>query len=218
MKLDPQTALSGKAALLLDFDGPVCSVFAGYPAPQIARELVATLRGVSPGLADVLTAETDPMEVLRIAAESLPRDRVEAVDAQLCAAETEAVETAEPTPGAAGLIDAARAAGLAVAIVSNNSAGPIAKYLKLHGLDGAVSATVGRPFGRPDRMKPDPFLLHEALGSLGAEPTRACFVGDSVTDIEAGTTAGVMTIGYANKPGKTERLRGAGADLVVDRL
>ncbi|MEU6858551.1 HAD-IA family hydrolase [Glycomyces sp. NPDC046736] len=164
----------------------------------------------------MLAPETDPMEVLRVAAGSLPGDQVEAVDAQLGVAEAEAVETAEPTPGAAALIDAARAAGLMVAIVSNNSAGPIAKYLKLHGLDGAISATVGRPFGRPERMKPDPHLLHAALQSLGIEPSQACFVGDSVTDIEAGRAAEVMTIGYANKPGKAERLQDAGADLVVD--
>jgi beta-phosphoglucomutase-like phosphatase (HAD superfamily) len=40
-------------------------------------------------------------------------------------------------------------------------------------------------------------------------------VGDSVTDIEAGLAADVWTIGYANKLGKDEAMRDAGADAVV---
>lgn len=216
MKLDSQVALADKSLLLLDFDGPVCSVFAGYPASQIAAELVANLRAISPHLAEVLAGEQDPMEVLRTAAGVLPREQVEGIDDQLGRAELKAVESAEPTAGMAELIATARNAGLSVAIVSNNSAAPIAKYLNDHSLDGAVDAVVGRPFGLPERMKPDPYLLAEALGTFSVDASRACFIGDSVTDIEAGRTAGVMTIGYANKPGKASRLGEAGADVVVD--
>jgi len=218
MKLDPASALSGKSVLLLDFDGPVCSVFAGYPAPQIAAELVASLRGYAPELADALGEESDPMEVLRVAAETLPDERVQGIDEQLSLAEAAAVESAEPTPGAADLIATARQAGLAVAIVSNNSAGPISKYLERHGLDGDIPTIIGRPFGHPEKMKPDPYLLELALKLTGADAAQACFVGDSVTDIEAGNRVGVTTIGYANKPGKAARLQSAGASLVVDSL
>ena len=28
--------LSGKSAILLDFDGPVCSIFSNHPAPGVA--------------------------------------------------------------------------------------------------------------------------------------------------------------------------------------
>ncbi|SDD93928.1 HAD family hydrolase [Glycomyces harbinensis] len=216
MKLDPQTALAGKSLLLLDFDGPVCSVFAGYPAPQIAAELVVELRTFAPQLADTLGSERDPMEVLRAAAGSLSRAEVERVDEQLTQAELAAVESAEPTAGMADLIATARRVGLAVAVVSNNSAGPIAKYLKRHGLDGDIGAVIGRPFGRPERMKPDPYLLHEALSAIKVGASDAVFIGDSLTDVEAGTSAGVMTVGFANKPGKALRLREAGAEVVVD--
>jgi HAD superfamily hydrolase (TIGR01509 family) len=218
MKLDPASALSGKSVLLLDFDGPVCSVFAGYPAPQIAAELVASLREFAPQLADALREESDPMEVLRVAAETLPDKRVRSIDEQLSLAESAAVESAEPTPGAAELIATARRADLAVAIVSNNSAGPISKYLKRHGLYGDIATIIGRPFGHPEKMKPEPYLLELALKSTGVDAARACFVGDSVTDIDAGNAVGVMTIGYANKPGKATRLQSAGASLVVDSL
>ena len=52
-------------AILLDFDGPLCSVFAGYPAPEIAAELVELLQRQGVPLPPRLTSETDPLEVLR---------------------------------------------------------------------------------------------------------------------------------------------------------
>lgn len=51
MTTDPLKTLLDKAqAVLFDFDGPICSVFDGYPAQQIAdemRELARRLRGES---------------------------------------------------------------------------------------------------------------------------------------------------------------------------
>lgn len=55
MNADLGRLLDGVGAVLLDFDGPVCSFFAGYPAPQAAGELVDVMRrrgvDVPPGLA-----------------------------------------------------------------------------------------------------------------------------------------------------------------------
>jgi phosphoglycolate phosphatase len=51
-----------------------------------------------------------------------------------------------------------------------------------------------------------------------AQPASAVFIGDSVTDIEAGQAASTPTIGYANKPGKHQRLTAAGADAVIDTM
>jgi hypothetical protein len=41
--------ISGARHLLLDFDGPICSIFAETPAPAVAGQLRGTLRaaGVS---------------------------------------------------------------------------------------------------------------------------------------------------------------------------
>lgn len=216
MRFNYREALAGKSLLLLDFDGPVCNVFAGYPASQIAAELVETIDGFAPDLAAGLNGERDPMEALRSAAKSLPAELVDRVDEQLTHAELDAVESAEPTPGAAGLIVDASRSGITVAIVSNNGADAIAKYLNDHALAEHIHTVMGRPFGRSELMKPDPYLLRHVLDSTGIEAERACFVGDSVTDIEAGAAVGVATVGYANKPGKAERLHEAGATIVVD--
>ncbi|WP_035698292.1 HAD family hydrolase, partial [Glycomyces tenuis] len=202
MRLDRQAVLADKSLLLLDFDGPVCSVFAGYPAPTVAAELVERVRGFSPRLAAELGGETDPMRVLRAAAEALPKHTVDRIDEFLCRAELRAIDTATPTPGTPDLIEAARRDGKTVGIVSNNCPRAIAEHLRRTGLDAHISLVVARPYGRPRRMKPDPYLLIRALSSTGTDPARACFIGDSVTDIEAGRAVGVTTIGYANRPGK----------------
>jgi len=100
--------------------------------------------------------------------------------------------------------------------VNNDGTDAIAKCLNDPALAEHIPAIVGRPFGKPELMKPDPYLLRHVLDSTGIEAERACFVGDSVTDIEAGAAVGVATVGYANKPGKAERLHEAGATIVVD--
>lgn len=52
----------------------------------------------------------------------------------------------------------------------------------------------------------------------GVAPASCVFIGDQTTDIEAGQAAGVSTIGFANKPGKVESLRGAGADAILTTM
>jgi phosphoglycolate phosphatase len=70
----------------------------------------------------------------------------------------------------------------------------------------------------PLLLKPDIHLVDQALAVLDAPPSTAVFVGDTTDDMEAGRAAGVRTIGYANKPGKRERLGDAGADALVEAM
>ncbi|GGN80413.1 hypothetical protein GCM10010112_55940 [Actinoplanes lobatus] len=70
----------------------------------------------------------------------------------------------------------------------------------------------------PRLLKPHPFLWGRGLASVAATRIGAAFIGDSVTDIEAGRTDGIPAIGYANKPGKYQRLTDAGADVVIESM
>ncbi|BBY34314.1 hypothetical protein BST33_17870 [Mycolicibacter minnesotensis] len=190
-------------AFLVDFDGPICSVFDGYPAADAARELAS---GVTPPLAD---ATNDPLEVLRNA----PSDQAEAADAKLCDIELHAVETSKPNPEFRELLKII--GDRPWAVVSNNSAGAVRSYLQRIHPESARVPVLGRPYARPDLMKPNPYLLFEALAVLSVSADAAQFIGDSVSDIEAGQRAGVHTIGYANKPGKAAQLAEAGANEVA---
>ncbi|MET9598219.1 HAD hydrolase-like protein [Streptomyces sp. NPDC006459] len=205
--------LSASQAILFDFDGPICDVFRGLPAPSIAEELGTLLSALAPALEVPARATDDPMEVHRLSQEG-GDTALAAVEAALTAAEIQAVKVAgPPTEGAVQALHAARGAGRHVAIVSNNSAECVLEYLTRHGIAEAVDEIVGRPALRPDLMKPSAHPLLLAATSLGVVPGRAVLIGDSTTDIEASRAAGMRSIGYANKPRKQITL--AGADVVV---
>jgi beta-phosphoglucomutase-like phosphatase (HAD superfamily) len=119
---------------LLDFDGPVCSIFATYTAATVSSELREVLSQFGATLPDSLTEESDPLEILRWTANLAAPDLTHAVEDTLRAAEMRAVATSTPTPGAQEILSAARERGWPVAIVSNNSAPAIAAYTDAHGL------------------------------------------------------------------------------------
>lgn len=211
--------LLGKVdAVLLDFDGPVCSIFAGYPAPQVTGELVNVLRRRDVKVSSDLATETDPLEVLRRIGTTGDQDATRAVEDALCAAERQAVKTAEPTPYGREVIVAARQAGMPVAVVSNNSPGAVSAYLAAHRLAGHISPVVGRAYANPDRMKPHPESILQAVRDLGHLPNRCVLIGDSVTDIEGAQASGTRVIGYANRAAKVELFRTAGADVVITSM
>lgn len=210
--------LGTTGALLLDFDGPVCSIFAGYPAPQVATELVNVLRRRGVDVPPDLASEPDPLEVLRRTGAAGDHGVTRAVEDALCAAERRAVQTAEPTPYGREVIVAAWQAGMQVAAVSNNSAGAVTAYLAAHRLAEYVSPVVGRAYADPDRMKPNPEPILQAVRALGEMPSRCVLIGDSLSDIEAAKAAGVRTIGFANRPSKALTFRAAGADAIVTTM
>jgi HAD superfamily hydrolase (TIGR01509 family) len=210
--------LSGSGPILLDFDGPVCSIFAGYPAREIADGLRNTLRDNGIDLPDPIEAEPDPLEILRwtdtLGSTSLTRT----VEDTLCAAELRAVESAAPTPYAREVIVAAREAGKPVAVVSNNSPEAVTAYLTARRLAGHVSTVVGRAYAQPARMKPNPEPILRAVILLEANATESVLIGDSLSDITGGQAAGVPVIAYANRPDKAAPFAKAGAAAVVTSM
>jgi len=202
--------------LLLDFDGPVCSVFAGYPAPQVARELISLLGELGVSLPPEILSEEDPMVVLQWAGDHPDPKIVVAVEDALCAAELKAVDVAEPTPFGHETILNAAARGIAIAIVSNNSASAVERYLTTQGLAEHVSPVVGRAYADPARMKPSPEPIFKAAQLLDV-PARICtLIGDSLSDLGAAKAAGIAIIGYANRDWKVDAFQQA--DVVVTTM
>jgi HAD superfamily hydrolase (TIGR01509 family) len=209
-------AVLGAGPLLLDFDGPVCSIFANYPAPRVAAELVAQLRAAGVGVPEAVACEGDPLAVLRWTGAACGPELTAAMEDALCAAELRAVESAAPTPYGREVILGARSAGLSVAVVSNNSAEAVAAYLSAHGLADQVAPIVGRAYADPSRMKPNPEPILAAAHVLGVNPAACVLIGDSMSDIESARAAGVCVIGYANRPSKVAAF--AGADVVITTM
>jgi phosphoglycolate phosphatase len=198
--------------LLLDFDGPVCSVFAGRPAAVVAAELRDSLLLNGVDLSHEARETDDPMVVLHQAGlES--NDAARKAQDMLAAAEVSAIDTAVPTPGALEVLRACRATNRRVAIVSNNTAPAVITYLRRHAIADYVSHVVGRDPSDLSLMKPHPFMLIRAAELLACEPERVLMVGDAPTDVRAARAAGMTVVGYGNKPHKVQTL--ADADVVV---
>ncbi|MFB7373187.1 HAD family hydrolase [Streptomyces sp. NPDC056222] len=208
--------LARAESVLVDFDGPICSIFSGLPAPEVARRLRDAYDEAHSG-ASRLAQSDDPLEVVRVAAlEGLPN--VGELEALLTDLEVTAVDQSAPTPNAQVAIEALHADGHLLAVVSNNSTAALKRYFANHGLDRYASPLVGREAIRLSKMKPAPDMLWLALEAHGVAPREAVLIGDSVTDVQAAQAAGVMSIGYANKSGKAERLHRAGATAVIDDM
>jgi phosphoglycolate phosphatase len=210
------TVISRTRHLLLDFDGPICSIYAGLPAVTVADRL-RKLFGGHAQLPDEIARTTDPLEVFAYAA-TLSEDLAARVETEMTDQELAAVATAAPTPYVHEVVTGCQNSGRSVAVVSNNSSRAVHSYLARHGLDDRIGLVVARTNHDPALLKPSPHLITEAVHALNAKPAQCTLVGDSVTDIEGARLAGVHSIGYADESGRRERLTAAGAGAIINSL
>jgi HAD superfamily hydrolase (TIGR01509 family) len=204
-------------ALLLDFDGPLCRFFAGYPntrAAKVERDFLST-HSIEVPIESVGTS--DPLRLLQWTGTHQPA-LIADVEERLLAAERTAARTAAPTVRADRVLKNASESGLGVAVVSNNSAPAVRTYLEMHRLSAYVSVVCGRVPGHPELMKPNPLLVVRACHLLGARADRCVLVGDSATDMEAAGAAGARRVGYAKAPDRVAVLQSAGAAMVIEDM
>ncbi|MEU3333435.1 HAD family hydrolase [Streptomyces sp. NPDC002144] len=207
--------------VLFDFDGPICRLFAGHTAEQVAKELVAWLE--AQGLRGLLTEEErvhpDPMVVLYAVNRRHPHsDLVAELEERLTQQELKAVASAMPTAWADPLIRTWSAVGTRLAVTTNNSPRTVSDYLTSRGL---VECFAPHLYGRTsdlELLKPHPHCLNRALNAMGAAPSAALMIGDAPTDLWAAEEAGVPFLGYARNEYKEKQLKDAGARDVVGSL
>jgi HAD superfamily hydrolase (TIGR01662 family) len=201
--------------MLLDFDGPVCSIYSGLPAATVAEQL----RKLFPAdqLPEAAKNTQDPIEVF-IQAAQVSSELAARVEAEMTDLEVAAAPTAKPTPYVHEVLAGCRESGRTVAVVSNNSARAVNAYLDRHGLSDGIALVVARTSHDPAHLKPSPHLLEIAIQKLAADPAATALVGDSLTDIEAAHRAGIASIGYANKPGKQGAMTELQAGAVITSM
>ncbi|MGW5054395.1 HAD family hydrolase [Actinokineospora sp. NPDC004072] len=134
---------------------------------------------------------------------------------------TIAEQGVEPYPGSVAYLKAARAAGLAIGVVTSSANGAavldsahLAEYVQAR-VDGVVIAR-DHLAGKP---APDSFLAGAA--ALGADPARTAVFEDAISGVEAGRAGGFGHIVGVNRAGTPEHaaaLRERGAHVVVDDL
>jgi HAD superfamily hydrolase (TIGR01509 family) len=227
---DALALLSRAEYVLFDFDGPICKLFARYPAARIARQLKRACRADGVSLPKELARSSDPHGILwRLAGElpadqSLARKAIGIAESTLAAGELRAARSAERTPGAVKLMHALHRQGRTLAIVSNNSSDAIDQYLRAHGLTSLFGEHVYGRLPEPEFMKPHPNCLLRAVGALEARPEQCVMIGDSRADVQAAaamkeaTGAPVGFIGYARNKRKARVLREAGARALAGSM
>lgn len=119
-------------------------------------------------------------------------------------------------PGVVQGLEALRAAGLPLAVLTNKPAAPARELLRRKSLEGFFSHV----FGGDDfpHKKPHPLPLLKTCEALGTLPSATWMVGDSRNDAEAARAAGcplvLVTYGYNHG----EDIRAVPALQHVDRL
>jgi HAD superfamily hydrolase (TIGR01549 family) len=203
--------------VLLDFDGPVCDIFAGLPATTVADRLRKLITGQGIAMPAAVASSPDPIEIFTYSATVSP-DLAAQIEAEMADQELAAVTTARPTPYVHDVVTGCRDSGRSVAVVSNNSDRAVRSYLARHGLDDRIELVSARTSSDPGLLKPSPHLIQQAVTGLSAQSAECVLIGDSTTDMQAATLAGTASIGYANSPGKDTSLATAGATAIVASL
>lgn len=119
-------------------------------------------------------------------------------------------------PGAAELLAALRAHGVALACVTNK---PIAITGRLLGAllpDAGFAAVLGGDSGAGSKPAPGPLLA--AMAQTQVPPAAALMIGDSRHDVHAARAAGVRVICVSGGYNHGEDIRLEAPDLVVDGL
>ncbi len=205
--MDDEQRLAELAAatkfVLLDFDGPVCDLFAHLPADVIAASVLDELEGILGGPADEdLTDIDDPLDLLDGVSEIYPH-LLARVDASVREAEVDAAGLAPVTAGAPQFLRACADSGRPVAIVSNNGAEAVRTVLESNGLAGLVRHVEGRD-PDPRLMKPDPTPLLRAIRALDADPASTTMIGDSSSDMLAARAGGIEAIALLDIPATSD--------------
>lgn len=204
--------------VLFDFDGPLCRLFSGHPASDIAQRMrdLISAHDAYATLTDEQRTTGDPLVVLRAVEHG--DGLADLLERTLAEEELHAAKSAMPTAYADPLVHTLVAIGRRVAITTNNAQAAVERYLVSRGLEHYFTGTVHGRLHDVRLLKPHPDCLHRALAATHTRPERALMIGDTVADLHAARAACVPFLGYARSPERRKTLRRAGARHTVASL
>ncbi|KCZ48857.1 HAD-IA family hydrolase [Hyphomonas pacifica] len=113
--------------------------------------------------------------------------------------------------GALETLEALRDEGWLIAMATGKTRRGIASLFELHKLEHFFD-TIWCADDGPG--KPNPYMVEQAMGALGAAPHESLMIGDAIHDISMGRAAGVYTHGVSWGFGTAHELKEAGAHEV----
>jgi len=204
------------SAVVCDFDGTLATCPYDFPHMQravldaaddygIHRQLLGDL-----GILETIDAG---FHLLRQEPSRAGAFRAEAMK-RLCALEYEAAGHTVLLPGIVDALQALRAAGFRLGIVTRNSTAAVDRII------GTTRLPVEARLCREDvpRPKPHPDHAHRMLGLLNHHPEQALMVGDHPTDIEMGKAAQMRTAAVLTGQSTAADLRAINPDYLMDSV
>lgn len=214
--MDARDVVASSEAVLVDFDGPLARLLPGRRWLELSDRVRARAGELGgPALEQALEGQPDHVQVLRSAAARAP-EVGRPLAALVTRVELAAAEEVAPGAGAVAFLEECLERS-AVAVITNNDPRVVGLVLDRArpGLTDRLAVVLGRVDDRLDDLKPSPAMLHSALRTSGVGAATAVFLGDSVTDVEAGLAAGVRVVGVAEDATRRQELLTAGAVAVV---
>lgn len=116
-------------------------------------------------------------------------------------------------PGVEAMLGELRACGKTLAVATGKARAGLERVFAQTGLE--VHFITSRT-ADDAQSKPHPDMLEQILAQTGISPSRALMIGDSVLDITMAKAAGMWAAGVTFGVHGAEKLRAAGADLLID--
>jgi len=200
-------------AMVFDFDGTLAATNIDF-ALMRAEVLEVAARW---GLRERVDDNRYILEIVAQVIELLPDDDArgrfhEDAEAAMQRVELIASYAAEPFAGVPEALQSLLDAGLRVGVITRNCRTGVAAVMERHPIPHEVLLTRDDV----DFVKPHPSHLRLALDELGVSEDCTLMVGDHITDIETGHSAGVRAAGVLTAKTTREQFEECGADLVAD--
>jgi HAD superfamily hydrolase (TIGR01509 family) len=127
--------------------------------------------------------------------------------------ETKAAEEAQLMPGAREALNELERMNKKIVVVTNNGRHGAERTIERLGLADLFDGVVTRD--DVDELKPDPRIVHKALGLARVRADEAILVGDAIIDIVAARAASVRSVAVPTGPFPMIRLLREEPDFVV---
>lgn len=124
----------------------------------------------------------------------------------------------KPFPGAFSVLDWLKDRTIPVGIISTRYTKSMRDQLELLHMTQRFDVLIGHE--DVTHPKPDPEGINKACERLGLDPRQRAiiYVGDSVTDIQAGQKAGAYTVAMVSEPRREKDLQAVRPDAVIRDL
>lgn len=212
--------LKGIKAVIFDLDGTIIDslscyleslneVILGYGLKPISREKLSSLLSSSKPLAEILK----DISPIFLDPERNRKAREEVLEVYI----EKQKSKVDLLPGVREVFEALREKGIKIGIVTGRTVEGEMKYLELErlGVRDFIDCLIT---AKESERKPSPYGILRCLEELKVSPSEAFFVGDSLSDVEAGKSAGVRTVAVLTGVGLKEQFVHLNPDFVIEDL